>query len=113
MITKKEIKPFTSTDMGASFESDPISVVDFLGFSLTLNLTGAPVGTIKIQVSNDTSDIAASVTLWDDLESSSAAVSAAGTVTYNVSDVWYNKIKVVYTRTSGTGAMSAKLTGKG
>lgn len=113
MLTIKEGHLLSSESMGASFESDPLSVLYFRGYSITCTWTGsAPTGTLKLQVSNDTSDVAADLVNWEDLADSSVSITASGQQVYNIRYVYYNKIKLVYTRTSGDGTMSAKYTGK-
>lgn len=110
MITAKQVTVLSGQSMAASFESDPISVLPFIGYSISCVFTGSPVGTLKIQVSNDTED---APTNWDDLDDSSVSISAAGSETYIVAEVEYSFIKLVYTRSSGSGTFGAKFTGKG
>jgi hypothetical protein len=112
MLTIKEGHLLTNESMGASFESDPLSVLYFRGYSITCTWTGAPAGTLSISVSNDTSDVPDELVNWEPLDDSEVAISAAGQHVYNIRYVYYNKIKIVYTRTSGTGSMSSKYTGK-
>lgn len=81
--------------------------------------TGSPVGTLKIQVSNDIVAVApganpaANVTHWSDYTGSSTAVSGAGDITYNMTFVGYRWVQLVYTKTSGSGTLNATFSGKG
>lgn len=111
MNTFKEELAF-STSMNSSFESSQMSVLNFIGYALQLTSTGSPVGTVKIQISCDEMGLIESSSSWNDLDDSSVAISASGVITYDVADAFYTKIRVVYTRTSGTGTMTAKITRK-
>lgn len=82
--------------------------------------TGAPVGTLTLEISNDIVAIdptvanqGAAVTNWSTYTGSSLAISAAGNFTYNLSDIGYRWIRVKYTKTSGTGTINATLSAKG
>lgn len=72
--------------------------------------TGAPVGTLKVQVSNDNvvvglgADPASNVVNWTDYTGSSVAISAAGNTLYNMTFAGYRWARIVYTKTSGTGS---------
>lgn len=87
--------------------------------SMQAYYTGSPVGTLKVQVSTDNvpvglgSDPASNVTHWTDYTGSSVAISAAGNELYNMSFIGYRWARLIYTKTSGTGSISAVLTGKG
>lgn len=75
--------------------------------------TGSPVGTLKVQVSNDNVPHQNQVTHWTDYTGSSVAISAAGNTLYNMSFVGYRWARLVYTKTSGTGSITATMSGKG
>lgn len=68
--------------------------------------TGAPVGTLVVQASNDGTN-------WSDIAGASASISAAGNGMFNFITTAYSYIKVVYTKGSGTGALSVIANGKG
>lgn len=101
---------FDDTSLAASFDSAAILVHRFNGFNLQLVFTGTPVGTFKLMCCNDmTYDAATAATkTWDDIPDSSQAVSAAGSHTWIVSDR-YKWVKVVYTRSSGTGTVDGTI----
>lgn len=109
MVTIKQGTILSGQSMAASFESDPIDVLHFKIISISWVATGAPVGTLKIQVSNDTEE---GPTIWDDLADSDHAISAADHDTYIIDAVGYSFIKLVYTYTSGSGTFGAKYTEK-
>lgn len=91
-------------------------------YSIVAIITGTPTGTLKLQASNDpeTND---TVPLsdnppvnWVDVANSSFSVSAAGNTMWNVTDVAYNYVRVIYTDSSGatsTAIMTVVFNGKG
>lgn len=98
----------TAGDMSAaSINSLGFSLDQYTSFSCQAVWTGSPVGTLKIQVSGD---IVADCTLptnWVDYTNSSYAVSAAGNLLWNSGQANYRCVRVVYTKTSGTGTINA------
>lgn len=81
-------------------------------YSIVCVIAGTPTGTLKLQASNDpeTNDTVPLTTPpnWTDIANSSVAVSAAGNTMWNVTDVAYNYVRVVYTDGS-SGASTATL----
>lgn len=95
-------------------------------FSVAANITGTPTGSVKLQASNDpeTNDTqtpsatipgnaplsppAVGPTHWADIASTSTNVTTSGTTLWNIVDVGYNYVRVVYTDTS-SGASTARL----
>jgi hypothetical protein len=69
--------------------------------------TGTGVGTIKIQVSND-SETGVPVN-WSDLSGATIAVTAASVLVLPKIEVSYQFIRLVYTKTSGTGTLNARV----
>lgn len=62
--------------------------------------TGTTDGTVKLQVSNDNSQ-------WDDLTGINTSTGgSAGTDAWNISTIGFAFMKLVYTRSSGTGTLS-------
>lgn len=111
-------------DMSASFNSQPYSVEYLSHGSIQAIWTGAgvPVGTFKIQVSNnafknnvgtdDSANWNTSAT-WEDMPGSSC--DAGGAAGHHMWELWkcgYEAIRVVYTRTSGTGTANLYFFGK-
>lgn len=109
MIKAKQVKVFESVSMAASFNSSSIDILYFREYSATFVFTGSPVGTLKIQGSNDTDNPDS----WVDIENSSSTITAAGSILYEVSEVAVSFIRFVYTYTSGSGTINGKLTAKG
>lgn len=90
--------------MGSTFTSNP-RVVQGSNFSIQVVYTGTPNGSIKLQVSNDELN-------WEDLPSTTAAITTAGATLFNVSNAHYGFVRVIYTRTSSTGSLDATYLGK-
>lgn len=103
------LRTFPSTDLStASIQSDPISIDNLSGFSLCLILSGSPVGSFKLQASNDPVEEPASVSSssWVDIVGSSYSVSASGPILWNHSAAYFKWLRCIWTKTSGTGAIT-------
>jgi|WetSurMetagenome_2_1015567.scaffolds.fasta_scaffold566499_1 hypothetical protein len=109
----------TTVATNANFNSYAYQVWDTFGYSIQVVVTGTPTGTFKLQCSadpvpqgpNSTPFTGVVPTNWTDVGNSSQAVSAAGSVVWNVSDAMYNWVRVVYTDGSG-GTSTATFTGR-
>lgn len=88
--------------------------------------TGSPVGTLKLQVSCDNvapvqwssqsaivTNPAANVIHWTDYTGSSLSITTAGDFAWLINPVGFRWIRLVYTKTSGTGTLNATFNGKG
>lgn len=89
--------------MGASFNSEPLRLLLAPSFNIQLAFSGTPNGTLKLQSSADITHVPGEIVNWDDIPDSSQAISASGTHTWNI-NARYKWIRVVYTRSSGTGS---------
>lgn len=105
-------------DMSASITSSPTILAQKNGCGYDVQWTGAPVGTFSVQLSNTYSIDAegnvsnpgawASVTL-------SNSITAAGSpdnAFINLAGLEAYAVRLVYTRTSGTGTLNAVICGK-
>ena len=106
-------KVVNAVSMASSFNSSPILLDQIYGFSFQAVFTGSPVGTFKLQCSNDDVKLESQVSNWSDIASTSQAVSAAGSILYNVNYAFYKWVRVVYTATSGTGSCDITYASKG
>lgn len=115
---QKSYQIITSGNMAASITSaaQEIQYQDNIG--IQLNWSGAPVGTFSVQISMDhKEDIEGNIVTagnWITLPLS-PAITASGTpdtayIDLNQQSAPY--VRVVYTRTSGTGTLNAFVTGK-
>lgn len=113
--------PFPAlTAINAATAGDQASVgiptQNMFSMSVQIVATGSPVGVAKVQVSNDE---AVSVpnqivpTNWNDLSGATVNVTSNGSFLIPKFDVCYNYVRIVYTKTSGTGAITANVKGLG
>lgn len=119
------VQILSNASMLSNINSIGIDVSQMALASIQAEWTGAPVGSFKLQISNDilppapsTSnpvgpDPAANVRNWSDYTNSTTAVSGSGNFTWNMVYVGYRWVRLVYTATSGTGSVSAAFSGKG
>jgi hypothetical protein len=113
----------TTPNLSASFNLKPIWLGHVAIASVQLTYGGlAPTGSFKLQASCDPGNPKASgesnqyatVTSWTDVANSATAVSASGSVLWNIVDPGYQWVRVVWTWTSGNGPLlSARCTQKG
>lgn len=110
--TRRYINPFnviSSGDMSGSITGAEVSIRDVDDIAIVYSWNGtAPVGEVKVYVQNGSSP-------WTLLGISPAAVvgGASGANNIMITNVSFEKIRVDYVRTSGTGSLSVVLTGKG
>lgn len=99
----------SGVDLGATRNSAAIPTDQLSHCSVVATVTGAtsPVGTVKIQASNDPCppgfEPQFTPTNWVDVASASVAVSDNGTVQIGVTTIAHRFVRVQYTRTSGSG----------
>lgn len=77
--------------------------------SAIVNATGTITGTVKLQASNDNVD----PTSWADIASATVAVSTASPVMIAKTDLCYNFVRVVFTKSGGTGTVTVNYQGIG
>lgn len=107
------IKLATGGSLAADYSSPEI-VLDHIGMcAIQLVFTGTPTGTFKLQCSNVVDTDQNTVNTWTDVADSSQAVIAAGNHVWNFSDLGFNRMRVYYTRTSGTGSLDIRVYIKG
>lgn len=68
-------------------------------------VTGTAVGTLKLQCSNDPNP----PSNWSDVPSASVSITGAGAFLIPKQDVSYQWVRVVFTNSSGTGTITARL----
>lgn len=98
----------SSTDLAtASITTSEISTDRFTNLAITVTITGLPVGVFQLQASTSnlpTGSIPTSS--FDDIPGASLSVSGATQWTWNVSGISASHIRLVYTKTSGTGTIT-------
>lgn len=118
-VTNDGTSIIDGTDMSqASLTSKAFWLGHLEHYAIQVVFTGSPVGTFKLQISNDAGDSrhdgGGSVTNWTDLSSSSVSISAAGDLMFVAQSAGYRWVRVVYTKTSGTGTITVvRANGKG
>lgn len=123
----------SSASMSGSVVSQGIDLQYYFGWSTQAVWTGNPIGTLKIQVSDDIvfqnqagiapaggpilpTSPAAQVVNWTDYSGSSASTTSsasAGSFLWNASEVGYRWMRVAYNGSSGSGILSVNFIGKG
>lgn len=76
------------------------------GFAIQAVTTSSAVGSLKLQASAELLSTNAS-TNNQDVSGTTQAVAAAGTYIWNLSAQKYRWVRIVYTRTSGTGTLTS------
>jgi hypothetical protein len=106
------ILALAATSMVADIPSNGLLLHQAFIYSYYAIWTGSPVGTIKVQVSNDnvvalpgSTNPSSNVVNWLDYPSTTQTVSGAGSFVWNFSDAGYLWSRVYYTFTSGTGSL--------
>lgn len=124
-MRKNQTQLVSAVSMGASVTSIGLDLNQQVLGSISAIFSGSPVGTFKLQISNDIvpvnpsatnpvgSDPAGAVVNWTDYTGSSQAISASGDFTWNLLDIGYRWIRLVYTRSSGSGTLNVYSTTKG
>jgi hypothetical protein len=91
--------------MNTTINSSPYNVQQIYGVAIQAVFTGTPTGTFKIQASADPATgydpTDNPPSNWTDIAGSSYSVTAAGNYMWNIFDIMYNWIRLVYTDTSG------------
>lgn len=115
----------TNGDMSSDLESIGIDLNQIVACSIQAVFTGSPVGILKLQVSNEilppaasnsnpiSSNPAANVVNWTDVTASMVAVASDGNFVWDLPQMGFKWIRLVYTHTSGSGSLSASFSAKG
>ena len=108
----------SAADLASSQTSAPINLYQVYMYSIQSVITGSPVGSIKLQVSNDynipqTPNGAPTPTNWTDVATSVTAINGATSILWEDPNTSYAWVRVVYTKTSGTGSLSARINTRG
>lgn len=91
--------------MSADVTSSALDTSSMVSVSVQAAVTGTCAGTIKMQASND----AASPVNWSDIANATVSVSNTGVYFIPKQDISYQYIRIVYTRTSGSGTLVARV----
>lgn len=105
----------TNVTLNTSINGPYVPLKNIVLYTIAAIITGTPTGTIKIQASNDseTNDTQPlsnnPPTHWVDIDNSTFMVNSSGETMWNVRDIGYNYVRVVYTDGS-SGASTATMT---
>lgn len=101
-------------DLSVAQDLKPVWLGHIMHYSIQLAFSGTPAGTFKLQASNDAgrinaadSDNQAPISHWTDIADSSITVAAAGDCLWQVENVGYNWVRVVWTPSAGTGSLTS------
>jgi hypothetical protein len=95
---------YNAQSMSADITSSGIEVAGLGGFAVHFIWTGTPTGSVSVEASNDNSNFVQIDT--------QAFVTTDGQHLLNVERPHYKYIRLKYTRTTGTGALTAYVSGK-
>lgn len=113
---------FSAASLGASFNSDPVRLENMTHFSAQIVITAASTlnGTFTLEGSNDAGQdvngagsAVTGLSNWTTIGSTSQAVTADGSVLYNIVDTSFRWIRVVWTRTAGSATATCRFNAKG
>jgi hypothetical protein len=99
-------------DMTLTLNSQPLNLEFAFGYAIQADISGSPVGTIKLQGSNDAPPDAYpqfasfAPTNWTDITGSSTAITGAGSVLFNAASIYFRWVRSVYTPASGSGSLT-------
>lgn len=116
--TLPSYKLVAAGDMSASITSLATNIQQVDNVGIQLNFTGSPTGTFSVQVSADhTEDVNKNVIVaghWESLTLSPTptASGTSGDIYIDLNQLSAPWVRIVYTRSSGTGSLDAYVTGK-
>ena len=113
---------FENVDMSADYTSAALKVDSMDGYSVCARWVGggSPTGTFKLQASNNAfpDNVGYNIpenpdAIWVDITGSDYTVTDDGDYFWNVSDVYYRAVRVVYDQVSGTATGTILIFAKG
>ena len=97
----------TDQSMTSSSNSAAQDVGLYQGYAIQAVWTGTPTGTLKLQATVNGTD-------WSDIAGTSTSLTgSASSWLWNVTDILYESVRLVYTASSGTGTLNAYISKKG
>lgn len=100
----------SGTDMTVNVTSNPVNLISIYAYSVQVvwSSGSAPVGTFKLQASDDPVDAGGTPTNYTDVTSSSTPISGTpGSVLFDVTECSYRWVRLVYTATSGSATITS------
>jgi hypothetical protein len=109
-VANDTLIPNGPVSLTTSWASEALLLDKIYMASISLVFSGTPSGGFTVQCSNDKSN----PINWTTIDGSLQNITAAGDHTYNIEDMGFKYIRVVYTYSGGSGTLeSARYTGKG
>jgi len=100
-------KMFDATSLGATVSTAALDVTRLIYASIAVDWTGTPTGTLTLEARNGDSS-------WIAITGQSQALSgSAGSVMFSLTILPWEDIRLTYTRTGGTGSITATVIAKG
>ena|ERR1019366_3572742 len=96
-----------SGDMSGNITSLATNLDETCTYNIQATFTGSPVGSIKVEGSDDPVLLG-----YTDITDSIAPITTSGNYMLNVEFPGYSWVRLVYTFTSGTGTLVAKINAK-
>lgn len=110
----------TNGDASGALQSQPLSLEQAIGYSITARIIGTAVGSLSLQGSTDTGTVGymnpalgLGITTWTTITQSQAPVTGTGEVTWNAQSTFYRWVRVIYAPTSGSGTITCIANTKG
>jgi len=115
----------TPAPMNANINGPAMQLKYMFGYSIQAEFTATPTGTLSLQGSADPEEMGPPVAIgdpnyqpknWTTILNSPQTISTSGSYLWNVSDVQYNWVRLVYVDSSGgtsTATLAATFNGKG
>lgn len=98
-------KIVTDGDMSSNITSSIVDLSRTDGFAIVASISGSPVGTFHVEFANE------DVYVVD--PDSVVAVSGIDKIAYEKQICAFDKVRCVYTATSGSGVLNVQINGKG
>lgn len=113
MGNEKTYPIITSQSMAVSIASLPVNLQFYVFFSIQALWTGTPTGTLLVQISNDDPNIVTPLNWSTYTGSSQSLTGSAGDFMWNFFPTGYNWARLIYTASSGSGTLNARVAAKG
>lgn len=106
------IQIITNGDMSSNIISLSTNLDEAASYSIQAVFTGTPVGVLMLEGTNDVPTTDTNLTNWTIITDSESDVLEAGSYLINVEFPVYSYVRLVYTRTSGSGTLNARINAK-
>lgn len=98
-------------NMSASFNSSAVALENYTFCAIQGIWTGTPQGNLKIQATVD--PVGTPSPTWDDIDDTSVDITTAGSRTWNLTSAAYEQVRLVFTKTGGSGSITVRALLKG